>query len=179
MTPSRRPPLPICSGWPSSSESFSSSSTPVARMRTRWGSSSKRRGRPRPPGRHRGPGSPAPASRTRAPRRPGAAARWRCRRPRPPAPGCSISTPPKMSSMRSRTLRISAAEGGSEAISSSARTPEPTCQERTSWTPAGNRAEDHLGRATADIDDADLPRHGMPERLGGADEGEPAPPPPR
>ena len=50
--------------------------------------------------------------------------------------GCSTSTPAKMSSMRSRTLRISAAEGGSEAISSSARTPEPTRQERTSSTPS-------------------------------------------
>ena len=29
MIPSRRPPLPIWSGWPSSSESFSSSRTPV------------------------------------------------------------------------------------------------------------------------------------------------------
>ena len=43
MTPSRKPPLPICSGWPSSSETFSRSRTPVVRMRTRWGSSSKRR----------------------------------------------------------------------------------------------------------------------------------------
>src|SRR6184192_4273895 len=42
MTPSRRPPLPIWSGWPSSSESFSSNSTPVGRMRTRRESSSKR-----------------------------------------------------------------------------------------------------------------------------------------
>ena len=39
--------------------------------------------------------------------------------------------------MRSRTLRISAAEGGSEAISSSASTPEPTDQERTLSTPPG------------------------------------------
>ena len=51
--------------------------------------------------------------------------------------GCSISTPSKMSSMRSRTLRISAAEGGSEEISSSARAPEPTRQERTSSAPPG------------------------------------------
>ncbi len=51
--------------------------------------------------------------------------------------GCSISTPAKMSSMRSRTLRISAAEGGSEEISSSASTPEPTRQERTSLAPPG------------------------------------------
>ena len=43
MTPSRRPPLPICSGCPSSSETFSSRRTPVARIRTRSGSSSKRR----------------------------------------------------------------------------------------------------------------------------------------
>ena len=50
--------------------------------------------------------------------------------------GWSISTPSKMSSMRSRTLRISDAEGGSEASSSSARTPEPTFQERTSWAPS-------------------------------------------
>ena len=35
MTPSRRPPLPIWSGWPSSSETFSSRRTPVVRMRTR------------------------------------------------------------------------------------------------------------------------------------------------
>ena len=40
-----------------------------------------------------------------------------------------------MSSIRSRTLRISAAEGGSEQISSSASTPEPTLQERTFSTP--------------------------------------------
>ena len=39
--------------------------------------------------------------------------------------------------MRSRTLRISAAEGGSEASSSSARAPEPTFQERTSRAPPG------------------------------------------
>ena len=38
--------------------------------------------------------------------------------------------------MRSRTLRISAADGGSEASSSSASTPEPTFQERTSWAPS-------------------------------------------
>ena len=37
MTPSRSPPLPICNGCPSSSETFSSSSTPVVRMRTRSG----------------------------------------------------------------------------------------------------------------------------------------------
>ena len=83
MTPSRNPPLPICSGWPSSSETFSSSSTPVARMRTRSGSSSKRRATSAA-GRRRGRECRAPASRTRAPRRPGCAARWRCRRPRRP-----------------------------------------------------------------------------------------------
>ena len=43
MTPSRRPPLPIWRGWPSSSETFSRRRTPVVRMRTRRGSSSKRR----------------------------------------------------------------------------------------------------------------------------------------
>ena len=88
--------------------------------------------------------------------------------------GCSISTPSKMSSMRSRTLRISAAEGGSEEISSSARTPEPTRQERTSSDAAGDGAEDHLGRAAADVDDADLALDRVAERLGRADEGEPA-----
>ena len=75
--------------------------------------------------------------------------------------------------MRSRTLRISAAEGGSEAISSSASTPEPTRQERTSSHAAGDGAEDHLGRAAADVDDADRPVDRVAERLGRADEGEP------
>ena len=42
--------------------------------------------------------------------------------------GRGISTPSKKSSMWSRTRRISAAEGGSEEISSSARTPEPTAR---------------------------------------------------
>ena len=42
--------------------------------------------------------------------------------------GWSISTPSKIASIRSRILRISAAEGGSEEISSSASVPEPICQ---------------------------------------------------
>ena len=39
--------------------------------------------------------------------------------------------------------------------------------------PAGDGAEDHLGRAAADVDDADLALDRVPERLGRADEGEP------
>ena len=172
MTPSRSPPLPICSGCPSSSESFSSSSTPVARMRTRSGSSSKRRATSAAGSPHstRIPRSSVSYSSTAPTRR-------RSEVALPPTAtacaGCSISTPAKMSSMRSRTLRISAAEGGSEAISSSASTPEPTRQERTSRTPPGDGAEDHLGRAAADVDDADPPLDRMAERLGRADEGEP------
>ena len=75
--------------------------------------------------------------------------------------------------MRSRILRISAAEGGSEAISSSASTPEPTRQERTSSHAAWNGAEDDLGRAAADVDDADPAVDRMAERFRRADEGEP------
>ena len=39
---------------------------------------------------------------------------------------------------------------------------------------AGHGAEDHLGRAAADVDDADLAGHRVPEGLGRADEGEPS-----
>ena len=87
--------------------------------------------------------------------------------------GCSISTPSKRSSMRSRTLRTSEADGGSEAISSSASAPEPTGQERTFSAPPRDRAEDDLGRAAADVDDADPALDRVAKRLGRADEGKP------
>src|SRR4051795_3030392 len=199
MTPSRRPPLPICNGWPSRSETFSSRRTPVGRMRTRVGSSSKRRATSAAgsPQSTRTPRSSVSYSSTAPTRR-------RSEVALPPTAtacaGCSIATPAKMSSMRSRTLRISAAEGGSEEISSSASTPEPTRQERTSPArrgrtrgssragnppgaappgenlarPAGNRPKDDLGGAAANVDHADPTRGGMAERLRRPDECQPA-----
>ena len=107
----------------------------MGRMRTRVGSSSKRRptSAAGSPQRTRMPRSSVSYSRTVPTMRrsevaePPTATAWA---------GSSTSTPSKMSSMRSRVRRISAAEGGSEESSSSARLPEPTGQERTLLTPS-------------------------------------------
>ena len=76
--------------------------------------------------------------------------------------------------MWSRSARISAADGGSLVRNSSASAPEPILNERTSRTPVGDGAEDDLRRAAADVDDPDVALDRVAERLGRADEGEPA-----
>ena len=84
MTPSRSPPLPICSGCPSSSREL------LQDQHARRAAASRAAGRARSASPHRrsrrsrAPARRAPGSRTPAPRPPASAARSRCRRPRRP-----------------------------------------------------------------------------------------------
>ena len=155
MTPSRRPPLPICSGWPSSSETFSRRRTPVVRMRTRCGSSSKRRATS-------AAGSP---QRTRiaalqrlvlehgadqAAQRGGAA-----------ADGDGLGGVLELDALEDvvdavadlADLRRRGRVGADQLVGEDAGADPPGAHLLDA---AGNRAEDHLGRAAADVDDADL-----------------------
>ena len=172
MIPSRSPPLPICSGWPSSSENFSSSSTPAGSSLTRRGSSSKRtRRRPRSD-RWRERAPRARASRTRAP--PPTSVRSEVALP-PTATawsGWSNSTPSNRSPISSRSARISDAEGGSLFEVLLGQRSGADLEGADLLDSLGDRAEDHLGGAAADVDDGDLAVDRMAERLGRAEEGE-------
>ncbi len=87
--------------------------------------------------------------------------------------GCSISTPSKMSSMRSRTLRISAAEGGiggDQLVGEDAGADPPgahLARRRPATVPRITSVEPPPTSTTPT-----LPSTGWPEGLGRADEGE-------
>ena len=172
MTPSRRPPLPICRGWPSSSETFSRRRTPVVRMRTRCGSSSKRRATS-------AAGSP---QRTRMPR-----SRVSYSSTAPTRRRSEVALPPTATAWAGMVdldpledvvdavadladLGRRGRVGGDQLVGEDAGADAPGAHRLDA---AGNGAEDHLGRAAADVDDADLAGDRVAERLGRADEGEP------
>ena len=164
MTPSRRPPLPICRGWPSSSETFSSSSTPVARMRTRSGSSSKRRA----------------TSAAGSPQRTRIAALQRlvlehradqaAQRGGGAADGDGLRRMLDLDPLEDvvdavadlADLRRRGRVGGDQLVGEDAGADLPGAHLLGA---AGDGAEDHLGRAAADVDDADLPSTGWPSVL--------------
>ena len=172
MTPSRSPPLPICSGWPSSSETFSSSSTPVVRMRTRSGSSSKRRATS-------AAGSP---QRTRIAALQGLVLEHRADQPAQRGGAAAdrdglgrvLDLDPLEDVVDAvadlADLRRRGRVGGDQLVGEDAGADPPGAHLLGA---AGDGAEDHLGRAAADVDDADRALDRVAERLGRADEGEP------
>ena len=155
MTPSRRPPLPICSGWPSSSETFSRSSTPVVRMRTRSRVELEAAG-------DLGGGIAAedadPALQglvlehgaDQAAQRGGAAADG-------DGLGGVLDLDPLEDVVDAvadlADLRRRGRVGGDQLVGEDAGADAPGAH---LLDPAGDGAEDHLGRAAADVDDADL-----------------------